>query len=58
MEKIILVTQTKIPALVSQNLVHSNKFLNFTYLILIFQVYCYHGVRKAILNYLEGSTTK
>jgi len=58
MEKLILVTQTTIPALVSQNLVHSNKFLNFTNFILIFQVDCYHGAQNAILNYLQGSTTK
>lgn len=58
MEKIIKVIQATIPDLVSQNLVHSNRYLNVTNLILIFQADCYHGARNTILNYLQGSVTQ
>jgi len=57
-EQIILVIQTTIPALMSQNLVRSNKCLNVTNFVLIFQVDCYHGARNTILNHLQGSATK
>jgi len=58
MEKIFLVIQTTITAILSINLVHSNKFLRVTKLILIFQADCYYGARNAILKPFTGLSHK